>query len=161
MAEETKSDLMLKRTQITIAILAGLATLIVGVWNVKKNVLDESGSGNIEASIRSDRGGSPPALAELFNAQNVLIASGQASGGTYRRDDLPVGNYTLKVSARGHEPQVYTVRVSPKKTSEIEVQLQATAQAPAAPSGSPIKTALEETAASWIQKIGKAKEEAK
>ena len=33
--EETKHDLWLKRTQITIAILAGLATLIIGIYNVK------------------------------------------------------------------------------------------------------------------------------
>jgi hypothetical protein len=37
-AEETKHDLWLKRIQITIAILAGLATLILGVYNVKKTV---------------------------------------------------------------------------------------------------------------------------
>ena len=33
--EETKHDLWLKRIQITIAILAGLATLIIGIYNVK------------------------------------------------------------------------------------------------------------------------------
>lgn len=35
-AEETRHDLLLKRIQITIAILAGLATLILGVYNINK-----------------------------------------------------------------------------------------------------------------------------
>ncbi len=36
MAEETKHDIFLRRVQVSIAILAGLATLILGVYNVKK-----------------------------------------------------------------------------------------------------------------------------
>ena len=42
--EETKRDLWLKRTQITIAILAGLATLILGIYNVKKNIFSKEDS---------------------------------------------------------------------------------------------------------------------
>ena len=42
--EETKHDLWLKRVQITIAILAGLATLILGVYNVKKNIFSKKDS---------------------------------------------------------------------------------------------------------------------
>ena len=38
MAEETKHDVFLKRVQVTIAILAGLATLILGIYNVKKTL---------------------------------------------------------------------------------------------------------------------------
>ena len=34
--EETKHDLLLKRVQLVIAILAGLAALAVGIYNVKK-----------------------------------------------------------------------------------------------------------------------------
>ena len=40
--EETKHDLWLKRTQIIIAILAGVATLILGIYNVKKNVFSKN-----------------------------------------------------------------------------------------------------------------------
>ena len=41
MAEETKHDLMLKRVQVIIAILGGLAALILGIYNVKKDVLSK------------------------------------------------------------------------------------------------------------------------
>ena len=41
-AEETKHDLFLKRVQVTIAILAGLTALILGIYNIKKNILTKS-----------------------------------------------------------------------------------------------------------------------
>lgn len=40
-AEETKHDLLLKRIQITIAILVGLTGLILGIYNIKKNILSK------------------------------------------------------------------------------------------------------------------------
>ena len=36
MAEETKHDLLLKRINVTLAILASLTAVAVGVYNVKK-----------------------------------------------------------------------------------------------------------------------------
>jgi len=42
MAEETKHDIFLKRVQVTVAILAGLATLILGVYNVKKTLFSKN-----------------------------------------------------------------------------------------------------------------------
>ena len=41
MAEETKHDLYLKRIQVIIAILGELAALILGIYNVKKDVLSK------------------------------------------------------------------------------------------------------------------------
>ena len=38
MAEETKHDILLKRIQIVLAIIAGVITVILGVYNVKKNL---------------------------------------------------------------------------------------------------------------------------
>ena len=39
--EETKHDLMLKRVQIVIGILAGLTAFAVGVYNVKKTYFEK------------------------------------------------------------------------------------------------------------------------
>ena len=78
-AEETKHDLLLKRIQVTIAILAGLATLILGAYNVKKT---------------------------FFSKPEPVVVS-----------------------------------------------------APAAPEKDPIRSALEETGASWIKKLGKTEQE--
>ena len=40
--EETKHDLMLKRVNITIAIIGGLLAVAVGVYNVKKSYFQKS-----------------------------------------------------------------------------------------------------------------------
>ena len=40
-AEETKRDLFLKRMQVTIAILGGIAALILGVYNINKNIFNK------------------------------------------------------------------------------------------------------------------------
>ena len=42
MVEETKHDLWLKRTQIVLAIIAGVITVIIGAYNLKKNVFSKS-----------------------------------------------------------------------------------------------------------------------
>ena len=49
--EETKHDLWLKRIQITVAILAGLATLILGVYNVKKNIFSKKDSAETPQAV--------------------------------------------------------------------------------------------------------------
>lgn len=57
--EETKHDLFLKRIQITVAILAGLATLVVGVYNAKKLIFPEKEeAADIAPSMHGSR---PPA----------------------------------------------------------------------------------------------------
>ncbi len=39
--EETKHDILLRRVQVTIAIFAGLATLVLGLYNIKKSFFDK------------------------------------------------------------------------------------------------------------------------
>ncbi len=39
--EETKHDLTLKRIQITLAILASLTAVIVGIYNIKKSYFEK------------------------------------------------------------------------------------------------------------------------
>ena len=160
MVEETKHDLLLKRTQITIAILAGIATLILGVYNVKKYVFTETSPGALVAYVRSDAG-EPLARAhvELLNAQNALVtASETKKDGSYAKKDLDPGSYILKVSAAGFEPEVATVQINPKKTADFEIILREikVAQAPPSPQpASPIKSALEEVGATWIKNLAK------
>ncbi len=160
MVEETKHDLLLKRVQITIAILAGIATLILGVYNVKKYVFTETSPGAFVAYVRSDAG-QPLARAhvELLNAQNAMVAASETKkDGSYSKKDLDPGSYILKISADGFEPEVATVQVNSKKTADFEIILRAIKVTQAPPSqqpGSPIKSALEEVGASWIKNLAK------
>jgi len=57
--EETKHDLWLKRVQITIAILAGLATLILGIYNVKKNIFSNKEAEQAPPPVVQKSEGSP------------------------------------------------------------------------------------------------------
>ena len=154
-AEETKHDLFLKRAQVTVAILAGVATLILGVYNVKKTVFSEKGPGTLLLTVRSDKG---PAVAgarvELFTAENALVTADETSrDGKFTQNDLEAGSYQAKLTRVGFEPLIVTVRVKPKKTSEIEIILRAAAQSAA--SSDPIQSAFQEVGASWIKKLGK------
>jgi hypothetical protein len=150
---ESKNDVLLKRIQITIAILAGLATLIVGIYNVRKNLF--AGNGNIIAMVRSDKGTAVAgAHVDLYNTQNALINASEADGeGRYESKDLESGSYILKVTASGYEPQVATVYVKEKRNTELQLTL----RSGSGRQGAPIQSALEEVGASWIKNLGKPK----
>ncbi len=159
--EESRHDLWLKRAQVTIAILAGVTTLVIGVYNVKKSMFTPSGPGKISLSVRSDDG--RPVLGaflELYNSQNTLINSESASReGLYEREGLEAGGYFLKASKAGFEPQGISLQVSANKTTRLEIVLRKNIDGGKAEADSPLRSALEETGASWIKSLGKAKPE--
>ncbi len=159
--EETKHDLFLKRTQVTVAILAGIATLILGVYNVKKSIFQENTPGQIAVSIKTDaRQPLDGAYIQLFNTQNVLVNSSESSGGgRYGYQEIAPGSYILKVSREGFEPTVATAQIEAKKTTSLDIILKAL-PAPvvvpvsaATPAASPIRSALEDAGASLVRKM--------
>ena len=158
-AEETKHDLFLKRVQITIAILAGIATLVVGIYNAKKVIFPEGGgAGELSVMVRT-QDNQPLAYAhtELLTSQNAVINAAQTqSDGTYTRKNLASGSYIFKVSKDGFEPQVLTIQINSKQTTDFDVLLRPLPGN--SNSGSPLKSALEEVGASWIKGLGKKSE---
>ena len=59
MAEETKHDLYLKRVQIIVAILGGLAALVLGIYNVKKDVFSKKNPEEAPRVVAQKPEGSP------------------------------------------------------------------------------------------------------
>ncbi len=155
MPEETKQDLLLKRVQVTIAILGGLIAVAVGGYNLKKNMLG-SGNGDIVLVVQSDKRASlEGAYVELFNSQNALVNAARTDRqGHYEKKGVPAGGYILKVSREGFEPQAVTAQVDPNKSTDLEMVLRSLGQTAA---GSPIRSALEEAGASWIKNLNKEK----
>ena len=51
MGEESKHDLLLKRIQIIIAILGGLAAVILGFYNVKKTTFSKKDSAEAPRAV--------------------------------------------------------------------------------------------------------------
>jgi hypothetical protein len=101
-----------------------------------------------------------------FDLTNVLLGTSQTDRqGRYVKKDLAPGSYILKVSRVAFEPEVATVSVTSKKTTDLELILisrsraQASTRAQAASTfpahRDAIRSALEETGASWIKNFGK------
>jgi hypothetical protein len=172
MGEETRYDLWLKRLNTWIAILGGSVASLAGVYNFYPSFFPAA-PGDISAVVRA-HGGAPVSRAhvELLTSQNVLLGTSDTDrDGRYVKKDLEPGSYLLKVSRGGFEPQVAKVNVASKKTTGLELVLRSRSrsQAPASPQpvatpqaqgstqaqGSAIRSALEETGASWIKSLSK------
>ncbi|HEV8343178.1 MAG TPA: carboxypeptidase-like regulatory domain-containing protein [Candidatus Binatia bacterium] len=166
-AEETRHDLWLKRINTWIAILGGSVASMAGAYNFYPSFFP-SAPGDIAAVVRAPNG-APVSRAhvELLTSQNVLLGTAETDReGRYVKKELEPGSYVLKVSRGGFEPEVATVSIASKKTTDLEFVLRSRsrAQAPAsqaaanpqAPApGSPLRSALEETGASWIKSFSK------
>jgi hypothetical protein len=168
MGEETRHDLWLKRINTWIAIVGGSVASLAGAYNFLP-----AAPGDISAVVRA-QGGAPVSRAhvELMTSQNVLLGASETDrDGRYVKKELEPGSYILKVSRGGFEPEVATVSVASKKTTDLQLvlrsrsrtQAQASPQPPVTPQaqgstqaqGSAIRSALEETGASWIKSFGK------
>lgn len=157
MAEGSKQDLWLSRLNIWIAILGGAVALIIGAYNLRQTFFSDSGPGDISALVRADSGGPVSrARVELLTSQNALVGTSETGrDGRYLKKGLETGSYILKVTKSGFDPQVATVSVASKKTTDLELVLrsQTSAQAP----GSPIRSAIEEAGASFLKNLTKPK----
>jgi hypothetical protein len=163
--EETRHDLWIKRINTWIGILGGSVASIAGAYNFLPSLFPPA-QGDIAAVVR-EQGGAPVARAyvELLTSQNVLLGTSETDrDGRYIKKDLEPGSYILKVRRGGFEPQVATVNVASKKTTDLELvlRLRSRAQAPTNPpastsqtQGNAIRSALEETGAAWIKNLGK------
>ena len=125
MVEETKQDLLLKRIQAIVAILGGIAALAFTLYSLRSTIFPDSGSGSLSVTVRSEQGGAlGQARLEIYNSQNTVVGSSQTGGdGSYNMKSLSIGNYTLKVSAIGFEPQVVTFRVSAKDETRLDIAM--------------------------------------
>ena len=78
--EETKHDLLMRRTQLVIAILVGITGLVLGVYNIKKNILSKQ---------------EPPAQPTIV-VQQAPQAQAPAPGGQIRSALDEVGSEWIK-----------------------------------------------------------------
>ena len=135
MGDETRHDLWLKRINTWIAILASSIASLAGAYNFYPSFFSAA-PGDISAVVRA-QGGAPVSRAyvELLTSQNVLLGAAETDrGGRYVKKDLEPGSYILKVRRGGFEPQVATVSVASKKTTDLELVLSRSwTQAPPTP----------------------------
>jgi len=133
---ETRHDLWLKRLNTWIAILASSVASLAGAYNFYPSFFSAA-PGDISAVVRA-QGGAPVSRAnvELLTSENILLGTAETDrGGRYVKKDLEPGSYILKVRRGGFEPQVATVSVASKKTTDLELVLRSriSTQAPPSP----------------------------
>ena len=148
MPEETKHEVFLKRAQLVIAVLVGVVTLIVGVYNAKRTLFSKSGPGQISMAVRTDKGQAVgQAAVQILNLQGGVVATAETgSDGKYVKKGLQSGNYTVKVNKNGYQPEMLVVSVDPSQMAEVNLELK--------PTASPMRSAVEEVGASWIKDLG-------
>ncbi len=146
--EETKHDLRLKRVQVTVAILAGTVTLAVGLYNLKHTMFGKKGAGSVRVHVRTDKNQpASKATIEISMAQGGVVASAETgSDGTYAKNGLAPGNYTVKTGRSGFQPDMVVFAVEPGETAELNLTLKS--------ASNPIQSAVEEVGASWIKNLG-------
>jgi len=160
-AEETRHDLWLKRLNTWIGIIAASLASIGGAYSFMPRA-----PGEIAAVVR-EQGGAPVPRAhvELLTSENVLLGASETDRrGRYVKKDLEPGSYILKVTRAAFEPQVATVSVASKKTTDLEFVMRSRnhAQAPtdlqaastSLVQGNAIRSAIEDTGAAWIKSLG-------
>lgn len=148
--EETQRDLTLKRFQIGLGILVGLVSLTVGVYNVKNMMFSKKGPGSVFVQVMADGRAVPQAAVQITTAQGGIVATSETGqDGQYTRKSLEPGHYSLKVVKAGYQPEMLLFSVDPAQSAELKLALK--------PATGSIRSALEETGASWIKELGKPK----
>jgi hypothetical protein len=159
-AEETRHDLWLKRLNTWIGIITASLASIGGAYSFMPRA-----PGEIAAVVREQSGAPVPrAHVELLTSENVLLGASETDRrGRYVKKDLEPGSYVLKVSRAAFEPQVATVSVASKKTTDLEFVMRSRnhAQAPtdrqaastSLVQGNAIRSAIEDTGAAWIKNL--------
>jgi hypothetical protein len=127
MAEETRHDLWLKRINTWIGILGGSFASVVGAYNFSVC------SGRHRSCRPRARWGTCFACARgAFDLTNVLLGTSETDrSGRCVKKDLEPGSYVLKVSRVAFEPEVATVSVASKKTTDLELILKSRRRAQA------------------------------
>ena len=148
---ESKHDKVLKRFQLWVAVLAGIITLSIGLYNAKNLFLTEKRPGNLALEVRAEDGrGASGASVEIMRAQGAVVVSSKTDAqGNYDRSELEPGNYTVKVSKAGFESETVFFTVEPGRTAELEIKLK--------PASSAIRNTVEEIGASWIKALASPK----
>lgn len=151
--EIKKPKFTLTHLQTTIAILVGIVTLIGGLYSIKKNVFSEKLNGDLKGFIKdkiSQKYISGVTI-EIYDSSNALIESLLSdSSGIFQKKNLKEGAYTVKIISPKYEPDLKTVSIIGKETTDVAFNL-----APIEKGKSAVAKAIEEKAAELIKNFGK------
>ncbi len=145
---ETKHEKILKRTQLWLAVLAGLVTFIIGAYNIKNVVFAKKGPGTVAIAVQAENGQPiPKATIEITKVQGgVVSSSNTGADGKYEPQKLEPGNYSLKATKTNFQPENLFFAIEPGHTTQLDLKLK--------PTSASIRSAVEEVGANWIKEFG-------
>lgn len=123
METEVKKTSLIKQIEMIVAILAGLATFIVGFYTIKKELF--KGKGTVVGVVRDFRSQNPIAEAkiEITDQSGQLLTTLKSGGNGEFTNELNEGSYIIKVIHPSYEPQIANINILRKETSKIEIAL--------------------------------------
>lgn len=139
--------------QTLLAILVGLVTFTATTLTIKKNFFTEKLEGSLVGYVKDKitLRAIPNAVVEISDSSNAVILSQVSNAnGSFEKNKLKEGTYTIKVSSQKYEPEVKGVSIIGKEKSEVTFSL-----TPIEKEKSAVTKALEQKAAEFISTFGK------
>lgn len=123
METEAKKISIIKQIEMIVAILAGLATFVVGFYTIKKELF--KGKGTVVGVVRDFRSQNPitEAKIEITDQNGQLLTTLKSGWDGEFTNELNEGIYVIKVFHPSYEPQISNINILRKETSKIEIAL--------------------------------------
>jgi hypothetical protein len=126
-AENAKSPAShLHVMNLVVALLAGMISIVGGVYTLKNNFFPSQTYGGIEGIVRDEKLAKPLWLApvEISTAEGAVVSSVTTDKeGHYLVEKLPTGSYEVKFSAPMHKSESKTVRIEKNLTASVHIDL--------------------------------------
>lgn len=118
---QAKKTPIIKKIETIVAILAGLATFIVGFYSIKKDLF--KGKGTIVGIVRDFKSQHPIAEVkiEVTDPSGQLITTFKSDRNGEFKEELKEGNYIIKVTHPSYDPQIANINITGKETSRIDL----------------------------------------
>ena len=137
----------LQTFNLAVAAIAGILSIVGGVYSLKTNVFASSASGSFKGIVRDQALAKPLWLSsiEVTDEKGHLVDSAESGeDGAYLIKDLKEGDYLVKVSAPRHANRSKPVKIEKGKTASVNFDLapeQTPYTAPAAYTALPVQEA--------------------
>lgn len=111
---------------LVVALMAGIISIVGGVYTLKSNVFAGPSYGSLEGTVRDEKIAKPLLLAsvEVSGIDGVVVNTVETDDkGHYALETLKTGNYVVRFAAPRHIAQTKTVKVEKDLKSSINIDL--------------------------------------
>lgn len=116
----------LHMTNLIVATLAGIISIVGGIYSLKATVFSSQAYGSLQGVVRDEKIAKPLLLAkvEITTPDGAVVNTVDTNQeGHYLVETIKAGNYLVKFSAPRHITQSETIKIEKNLTSTINVDL--------------------------------------